>query len=97
MHPSNRLEAIHEILPDRFAICGGLVSYYPIAIFLKCVSILENRYRKGDPRGASSPWPFTLPLFPYYIEPPIPLNTPHPGTPPPQHATASCPGPARAC
>ncbi len=58
MHPSNRLEAIHKILPDRFAIMGGLSICFPMAIYLKCASILINRYRKGILRGASAPWPF---------------------------------------
>ncbi len=40
-----------EQMNDREAICEGLSIFFPIAIYLKCVSILINRYRKGDPKG----------------------------------------------
>ncbi len=36
---------------DSEGICGGLSIGFPIAIYLKCASILINRYRKWDPKG----------------------------------------------
>ncbi len=50
-------------MADREAICGGPCMSYPDSDFAKIRSILQNRYRKGDPRGASSPWPFQLSAF----------------------------------